>query len=378
MDDFIIYFAENALGSYILEPEKYTVVTNGYEGSISITESFYSDIEKQNDFKSSINLRFGYRKLNNGGKAIVVMRHHFSQLSDLQKQRFLGFHLNQASFLDDDDVFDTWVKRYIEGSWDIENGGLSQVEELMKLINAVTKTSVDEDFYAEIFHDEVRYPIGENTHAYEDAHGELYRYLIDSINKDCIVALAKYLKAGGNYESDNTINAIKKLFPKLDGRLFDQAMGTVSRNRRPSAHKPRPKAEKYPAHSQFESDLSICAEGLKELQATLSTATGLDPEKCFAHLQQKKYFPKMVKSQMNDVTAKRIQKMVGKTIASIEFGYRNKIEGVHGSDLVICHFTDGSSAAIDTGSNAGHFEDRGVRADEFHADFMIAWIDPIK
>ncbi len=69
-------------------------------------------------------------------------------------------------------------------------------------------------------------------------------------------------------------------------------------------------------------------------------------------------------------------KMIGKTVTKVEFGFREDIEGVHRTELLIVHFADGSILAIETGSNAGNLasEHEGLRGEEFYVDFLLHWV----
>ena len=68
--------------------------------------------------------------------------------------------------------------------------------------------------------------------------------------------------------------------------------------------------------------------------------------------------------------------MVGKTVDRVEYGHRKDTPGVHQSELLILHFTDGSIASVDTGSNARNVArgPGGFEPDEFHVDFHIHWV----
>ena len=68
--------------------------------------------------------------------------------------------------------------------------------------------------------------------------------------------------------------------------------------------------------------------------------------------------------------------MVGKTITKVDFGFREEVQGVHQSELIVIHFTDGSIMSIDTGSNARNLSDRGHEPQDFHVDFRIHWVPP--
>ena len=68
--------------------------------------------------------------------------------------------------------------------------------------------------------------------------------------------------------------------------------------------------------------------------------------------------------------------MKGKTVDKVEYGFREDIPGVHQSELLILHFTDGSVASIHTGSNARNIADQhsGLEPDEFHVSFHVHWV----
>jgi hypothetical protein len=127
MKDIILLFKENVLGAFTVEPDKFTVSTDGFEGSIKITDQYFVECEKNDDFGSSIDLIFGYRKLHDGSKVIAVMPHHFGRLAEMHKKTFIGFHLDKPQVSEEDPFFDQWYSRYIEGDWSIENGLLMQI-----------------------------------------------------------------------------------------------------------------------------------------------------------------------------------------------------------------------------------------------------------
>jgi hypothetical protein len=162
-----------------------------------------------------------------------------------------------------------------------------------------------------------------------------------------------------------------------DGK-WDKAIEVVSSNRRLSGHKARPKAVKYSAHEQFEKDLELVADGMKELLSVLESSSGLDAEKCLTVIGQKKHSPKLAGKQLpNYPTAEAIAKMIGKTVSSVEYGYEEKSKGSHLSEIIILHYTDGSSVAIDTCTNAGHFVSKIFKPEDFNAGFFVKWIDSV-
>ena len=75
-----------------------------------------------------------------------------------------------------------------------------------------------------------------------------------------------------------------------------------------------------------------------------------------------------------------ITKVVGKRIIDVEMGFRKQIEGVHDSELIILHFDDGSSIAIDTGSNAGNLASmhKGFKPEDLNVRFQLTYVPPLE
>ena len=73
-----------------------------------------------------------------------------------------------------------------------------------------------------------------------------------------------------------------------------------------------------------------------------------------------------------------LDKTVGKTIASFEYGFDKPFHAqAHRGETIALHFTDGSSLSIRTGSNAMNLpsKHKGLKASDFHAD-LIAIFHP--
>jgi len=68
--------------------------------------------------------------------------------------------------------------------------------------------------------------------------------------------------------------------------------------------------------------------------------------------------------------------MKGKTIEKVELGFREDIKGVHESEALIIHFTDGSIMSLVAGSNVGNLvsDANSLRPEDFHVDFIVHWV----
>ena len=88
--------------------------------------------------------------------------------------------------------------------------------------------------------------------------------------------------------------------------------------------------------------------------------------------------PKPVRPPEPNYSINEALQMVGKTVESVEVGHRRNIPKVHQSELIVIHFTDGTSLAIDTGSNARNVCDmlHKFKPEDFCIDFMLEWFKP--
>jgi hypothetical protein len=73
------YFDQQALASYRNEPEKYVIESDSFEGRLTVTSSYYKELEEVDRTDEYLDFRFGYRTLANGDLAIVLW------IPDLQK-----------------------------------------------------------------------------------------------------------------------------------------------------------------------------------------------------------------------------------------------------------------------------------------------------
>lgn len=269
------YFDQQALASYRNESEKYVIVTDSFEGSLTVTNSYYEKLEVADRTDESLHFRFGYRTLASGDLAIVLW---YPDLKNATKHqdKWNGHLLKDPAWTQDsDDRFAKWVMRNLEGSWDVDNGPRHYLVETLKTINAFTKQMVGVPLYKYMIDSSLSFPAADNTHCYQDAHKTLYGYLIDGIDRACLTKLASRSGKPGNFGSDKTIAAVTRLLPELGApSKFAEATSLVSAQRRLAAHAPRPKSQSFRAFSAFTNDLTLCLEALKELLSALESLLG--------------------------------------------------------------------------------------------------------
>ncbi|MBC8274488.1 MAG: hypothetical protein H8E40_05910 [Chloroflexi bacterium] len=372
------YFDQQVLAAYRNEPHKYEIESDYFEGELTITNEYYRELESTGKTSEVVSIRFGYRTLRDGNLAIVAWLPDLFEKSKAHVQRWSAFHLKNPEWTTDyDERFGNWVLRYLEGSWDVDNGPLHYLGQTIKIINGLTTELVGIPLYKHEIDETLGYPAGENTHRYQDSHKELYGYLIDGLDKDCISRLASSLGKSINVGDKNTIQAIKKLFPDLEtSPSFMPAVNLVSDQRRLASHGVRLPAENFPAFSQYTKDLFLCLEAVRELLAMLERDFGVNGEEVHKRHEAKKWLPHINRPPEAHYSIVQASRMKGKTVERVEFGFREEIEGLHESEALIIYFTDGSIMSLEADSNIGNLvsDENGLRPEDFHVNFMVHWV----
>ena len=376
------FFDQQVLAAYRNDPHKYEITSDNFEGTITVTDEYYRELEAVERTKEYLNIRFGYRTLIDGNLTLVVWLPDLFDKSKHHAAKWAAFHIKTEDWMEPDERFENWVRRYIEGSWDVDNGPLFYLGETIQIVNGLTAELVGIPLYKHELDDrQVSYPAGENTHRYEDAHKTLYGYLIDGLDKDCMSALGTELGKTLKIGSKKSVEALKMLFPALEnGKYFIQSVNLVSDQRRRASHSARPPAKSFPAFSTFSNDLYLCLNGVKEVLTMIENEFGVDGKGAHERHEAKKWLSKLSAPANPHGLILQVSRMKGKTIEKVEYGTREDIKQVHGSEAIIIYFTDGSIMGLDTGSSAFNVaeSEQPFRAEDLHIDFMVHWVQPLK
>jgi hypothetical protein len=372
------YFDQQVLAAYRSEPHKYRIESDYFEGKLSVTNKYFNELESAGKTSEGISIRFGYRTLRDGKLTLVAWLPDLFEKSKAHVQRWSAFHLKNPEWTTDyDERFGNWVRRYLEGNWDVDNGPLYHLGQTIKIINGLTTELVGAPLYKQEIDETLGFPSAENTHRYQDSHKELYRHLIDGFDKECISRLASSLGRSIKVGDKKTIQAVAKLFPDLEtSPNFMPAVNLVSNQRRLASHGVRPQAENFPAFSQFTKDLSLCLKAVKELLAMLERDFGVNGEKAYKRHEAKKWLPQINRPPEAHYSIVQASYMKGKIVEKVEFGFRKEIEGVHESEALIIYFTDGSIMSLVAGSNVANLvsDENGLHPEDFHVDFIVHWV----
>ncbi len=374
------YFDQQVLASYRNEPNKFTLEDDSFEGTLTLTQSYAEELEINGSTNGWLSFRFGYRALDNGTLAIALWLQDLMEAGDSHQSRWMGFKLTDPTWATSDERFERWFKRYIEGSWEVDNGPKFKLAEIVANINAFTNEIVGHELYSYAIDSSLMFPTGENSHCYQDAHARLYGILIDGLNKRCIEALAEALQKPMNTASSKTLQALERVLPELaTSSAFKTAMSTVSQQRGFASHGKRLLPIRTEAFSMFTQDLELCLKGLQELFASLEKHLGVDGLSAIKRSEARKRLPRIHQTQYSSASIHEAPTLEGKTITCVEYGNRETIKGVHESEALILHFSDGSIMCFDTGSNAYNVASKfpGLNPEELHVRFHLSWVPPI-
>jgi hypothetical protein len=299
-------------------------------------------------------------------------------------ERWRGFHLPNPGFVDfdEDERFSKWVRRYLDGDWHVDNGPASHVIKEIALINGLSREAVGDPLFALEQDPHISYPTAQNTHRYEDAHADLYRILQDGLDKRCIEALAMHLGRPLNAANLRPLTALSTTFPTTADEVFEKPWENISRQRGRSAHKQRPPATSFHAFEEFTKDLYDVHGALTLLRTILEKELKLDADYSRRRQDALDRLPRIGRPPEPNRLINKVARMQGKTVESVEYGFRHDIQGVHESEVIVIRFTDGSIMSLDTFTNANHIlrmtDGQKHEASEVHVGLDVRWVPPKK
>jgi hypothetical protein len=367
---FIEFFDQAVMAAYLQQSDRFVVKTDHFEGHLSSRD----DGTERDDW---IDIRFGYRTLSSGDLAIAVFRPHLYEKSATHVPRWVGFRLQDPSWATPDERYSLWLRRYFDAEWGVESGPRVQLEGLVATINALTAETVGLPLIDPHECEALTFPLAQNTHRYQDAHLVLYGFLVDGLQKDCIVRIGAKAGVALNVASDKTVGALRKIpgVPESDSPLW-AAFENTSQQRWLAGHKTRPTATRFAAFEGFSEDLKQWVAGLRELLSCLEKVLGMKGSIAAKRHTAKQHLPVIVAPPEANYSIATLPRIEGKTVARVECGLRRKHPKLHQSEAMILHFTDGSSLGIETGSNIGNLSHDHEQLDPtaFHVDFILQWV----
>ena len=359
LDKLLAFFDRQVLATYQAQPDKYTYRTDYFEGSVTVTDSYYHQLNDAERERGNIDIQFGYRTQVRGELCIAIFRDDLTRKSKGSIDRWVPFLVTNGDWLDyeSDDRFSLWVRRYAEADWGVDNGRAFHLIEELKLINGLTLEAVGYRLYDVDDDATVTFPEADNTWKYEDAHRDLYRILIDGLALRCIRALGDRLGRELHPGAVKTIKALGAILPQLrKAPEFNGPLAVVSNQRRLASHGNRSAATSMKAFQAFSSDLNSCLNAVNLLRSVLEQELNMDANHSKARQDALRGLPQIVKNPEPNYSINKALQIIGKTVERVDVGIRHEIERVHQSEVIVVHFTDGAIMSIDTGSNAANFQ----------------------
>ena len=385
MDKYVLngiigFFEVDVLSYYENNPHKYELDADDFEGVLKTTDTHYYKLESCGMLNEDITqIRFGYHSRKDGTLCIAVYLPDLVKVSEKERAKWCAFKVEKSLLATDDERFKRWYDRYIKGSFDVESGPRKRLARIIEKINACCKTLVSEPLYTAVPDKSVRYPSSQNTHAYEDAHKNLYGFLIDSLSKTCLLAFAS-LRNQIIPEAQNMRSKIllRHVFNELGkNSKLHTLLSTVSNQRRKASHGDRPEARESDAFGDFYRDLEDATEAYEELLGLIESEFSVSAIQELERHEIMNHLPKIDKNKTieSNYSICEAKLMEGKTIEKVWFGMREDIEGEHQSEVLYLQFTDGDVLAMETGSNASDLErNPAMKPDSIAVDFLLTWV----
>jgi hypothetical protein len=372
-EPYLLYFERSVLAQYRASPHLYSLKEDDIGGELKTSSDEVSLDENLPDH-SLFRLRFGFRRRSNNCICVAALRYKVMGLPEKDLFIWRANMLDNPNFAQNDLAFERWINRYLEGSWEVEDGPRIKIERQIRLIQALTRQTLGAPLFRFEENSLINYPIAENRDAYAAAHLELFRLLIDGLNKDSLEALAHQLKATLT-DSSHTINSLKEILPEnlIDTIHKPLKKCSVIRNEKHGISSKSLRS--FPAFDAFHEDLMAIALALIELNEWLDKELCADSRTCLSKEELEMSFPKIVNPPQPESKMDDLRNAEGKTIHSVEFGEEESHKNAHSGELIIIHFTDGTSMAIQTGSNAFILANKfkGLNPEDFQTDLVILW-----
>jgi hypothetical protein len=290
-------------------------------------------------------LRFGFRRTEEDSICVVILDKDFLDIPDGDQSRWKGYKLSSATFASEDPKFRQWWEINFEVSYDDSYNYIERVRNKIRTINAITNQKMGEPLWKKHWHDAIHYPVAENHDSYANAHMELYRLLVDSLNAKAIQGISA--KSGANLtDTTKNMSSFKEMLPASIVKEVNGPIRECSLARNKKHGIPSIQSMEFPAFAEFHRYLGQLSVGLASLEHWLEELFGVSAEACRdREVTMEGYWPHFSGPPWSKRTEPTFQKAEGKTIQRIEVGTDHVVNGVEAEALVL-HFTDGTALAI--------------------------------
>jgi hypothetical protein len=326
-EKYFLYFHRSILSRYRASPNLYSLEEDDMGGSLNN----YNDKKS----KSHYEVRFAFRRLSDRQICVAAFGPDLQRLSNKEKYIWYGEQIEIPKFAKRDPDFKRWVERYLEASWNVEDGPIPKIEREVKLLRSLTRQKLGVPLFRSEWNPLIKYPVAENSEAYRDAHLELYRLLIDGMDSAAIVAIAARMQKEVQ-DPNKTLLALKTILPADIASKVHNPLNNCREVRNKKHGIPSKKIESFPAFDTFNKDIINIAGGLNLLCTWLESILGIKAEICLKREQSMSTsFPKLVGPPKPEFKLGEIKQAEGKIISHIEFGEEEPHPQVHQGEAII-------------------------------------------
>jgi hypothetical protein len=253
---------------------------------------------------------------------------------------------------------------------------------LVKQVNAIVECVVAAPLFTALDIRSLCFPSAQNTHRYQDAHAEVYKAIIDGLNKDAIKGLGDKLGITVKPADKRTLDAIETLFPIEPVRsTVRNPLDHVSDQRRLGSHKQRPPAQTFPAFEEFGKDVRAVIRGIETVREDLAERLNVNVTRCEERASAMQFLPVFDKSRPTQPNYGifRALKMEGKQVERVRTGELVSVPGRAETEAFVLDFSDGSLMSIEAATNISQIIGEGaeVKPEELHVTFYITYVPPM-
>jgi hypothetical protein len=363
----LAYFDRIVLCRYRSRPDLFRVTEDDMGGEIEV-------ITTEESPQPYFRVRFGFRRLRDSRTCLAAFLLDLRSLPASELRVWEVDRLSTRDFALTDSAFVRWSRRYLQGSWESEEGPLRKIEKEIELIQALTKFEVGKALYSRSSNPTLRYPVAENSEAYTLAQVELYRLVIDGLSIDSLKEIAKKLKTLLE-ENPKTLNSLKKILPADLHNEIHKPLKDCSDIRNKIHGIPSQPAHAVAAFVEFHEQATKIHKAIQRLREWLASEFGLNAEYCRRREEVVSSFT-FAGPLRPEFKCAEFAKAEGKTIDRVEMGEIAPGSGCPRREALIFHFTDGTALLIDVGSNVGNFQSSHfptLDLSEFSSDLMPRW-----
>ncbi len=371
-DRGVEYFDKGVLDFYRQRPDLYEIVEQDFGARVSVACG--DEKVKGRGKPEYLYVRFGYRRLRGGGDCVGAWHADIGKLGPENKKRWDAFRKVGPHFVNrgKDSRWRNWVGRCLEGDDEIQDQSLDVIRREVGLVRAITAEVFGAPLWKRSWNPQVCRPTADNGEAYSEAHKQMYRLLIDELDKKAIEALAAGI-AVKLTNSDQTMNSMKEIL-KAGGKqhLWD-AFGTCAAARVKVHGVGEKRRLAFPATATFEKDLKDLAKSARGIRKYLERMLKVSARNCAVR--------RGALSRTEGDNARRLRQperkavleaLKGKRILSVELRAYDPGMGGAEAEVMLLTFTGGTVLMLETNAAySGSISEKAWRRAR-----VDSWISP--